>query len=219
MNILKINPNKVTDNQIKIIVNYFKLGRIIVYPTDTIYGLGTIATNKKSIDKIYRIKKRDKNKPMIVLIKSYCMLKKYCYISARQDKYLRKFWIKTNQKSKACPMTEQGTKGQKSLKPMSVVLKSRGLLPEELTGDGDSIAVRMPVKSELLMKVLKKVDLPIVSTSLNLSGKEVFSSPCNLEKYFGKNTIDFIIDAGILKGKSSNLIDIRDMDNIKVIRN
>jgi len=207
MNYLKIKLDEITKDKIELIANYFKAGKVIAYPTETIYGLGCIASDKKAINRIYNIKKRDKNKPMLVLVKSYCMLKKYCFVSAKQDKFLRTFWIKKDQNL------------QKDILPTSVILKSRGLLPKELLGSDNSIAVRMPTQSEFLIQILKRVDTPIVSTSLNISGQKVLSKIGDLEEYFGKNEIDLVIDAGkIANKKSSRLIDIRDMDDIKVIR-
>ncbi len=199
---IKINLNKIEKKQIEIIANYFKSGKIVAYPTDTIYGLGCIACDENAINKIYNIKKRDKNKTMLVLMKSYCMLKKYCFVSLKQDKFLRTVWTK-----------------KPNLKPTSVVLKSRGLLPGELSRTDNSIAVRMPLQNDFLMQVLKKVNIPIVSTSLNISGQTVLASIVNIEKYFGENKIDLAVDAGeIYNKKSSRLIDIMDIDNIKIIR-
>ena len=214
MQILKIDVKTMVEHEMNQIVDFFRAGKIVAYPTETVYGLGCIATNDKSVSRIFDIKKRDKDKPMLVLIKSYCMLKKYCFVSARQDKFLRAIWISKTQNPKL-----KIQKSKQNIVPTSVILRSRGLLSKSLTGNDESIAVRMPVKSDFLMQVLKKVNVPIVSTSLNISGNETLVGVENIDKYFDRNKIDLVIDAGKnLNKKSSRLIDIRDMGDIKILR-
>lgn len=196
---IKIDLKNLEEDKIKEIISSFERGEVIVYPTDTIYGIGCIATNKKAIEKIYKIKKRENKKPFLVLMKSFCMLRKYCFLNKRQDKYLHE--LKTD-------------------KPVSVVLKKRDLLSDELTAKLDSVAVRLP-KNDFLLKILKGVNLPIVSTSLNISGKENITNVKNIEKSLNTSPSlmpDLVIDAGELIAKSSQLIDLRDMDDIKVLR-
>ena len=210
---IKINLRKFRNKDIKIIADYFQKGKVIVYPTDTIYGIGCSAINRKAIERIYKIKKRARGKPMLVLAGSLAMAKKYCYVSKKQEEYLRKIWPIKHQVSIA--------------RPVSVVLKSKGLLPNELAGGGKGLAVRLP-RSEFLIKIIKGVKVPIVSTSLNLSGRKNLTEIKNLEKYFKspnppliKGAADFpdlVVDAGKLKNKPSMIADIREMDNIRVMR-
>lgn len=196
MKYLNINLKDVQKKQFEEIVSYLQKGGVIIYPTDTLYGIGCLADNKKAINKIFKIKKRGKKHPLLILVHSYCTLKKYCYVSKRQDEYLRKIWP-----------------GK-----YSVILKHRGLLPEEVTGGLDSLAVRLP-KNDFLIKILKKVKTPLVSTSVNISGEKSLFDVSNIEKYFKKDKPDLVIDAGILKTKkSSKLIDLQDIDNIKRLR-
>lgn len=193
---IKINIKSINREKINLVVNFLKKGKIIVYPTDTIYGLGCIATNKKSINKIYKIKKRKKNKPLLILVSSFAMLKKYCFVSKAQYNYLNKFWPGS----------------------ISVVLKSRGILPDELTGGINSVAVRLP-KNDFLIKMIRGVNKPIVSTSLNLSGNKYINNLNSLDKYFKNYKPDLVIDSGkIKKNKPSKIIDLRNMSKIKTLR-
>lgn len=197
MKILRIDQKKISNKEINNITAQFKRGLVIAYPTDTIYGLGCLAINEKAVEKIFKIKKRAKNKPMLILVGSLAMLKKYCCVNKSQNEYLKKIW--------------SGTKS------VSVVLKSKSNLPNTLTGGAGSIAVRLP-KNDFLVKIIKKIGAPIVSTSLNKSGKEPKTDVADLEKYFGKNSPGAIIDAGFLKGKPSKLVDLRDVYNAKILR-
>ena len=186
---------EIKKEEIDLIIDYLKNGKVIVYPTDTIYGLGCIATDSKAIDKIFKIKKRDKQKPLLILVKSWCMLKKYCYVSKKQDEYLRKVWPG----------------------PVSVILKSRGLLPKNLTSGSENIAVRLP-SNEILIKIIRQMGVPITSTSVNISGKNNLTNISDVDKYFGRYVPDLIVDAGRISGKSSRLVDLIDINNIKVLR-
>ncbi|MDP2830523.1 MAG: L-threonylcarbamoyladenylate synthase, partial [bacterium] len=190
---INIKLNKITEEDYILIINYFKQGKIVVYPTDTIYGLGCLATDKKAIEKIYRMKKRAKNKPLLILASSLSMLKKYCYVNKPRNDFLKKLWLENK-------------------KPVSAVLKSKKILPETLTAGQDSIAVRLP-RNDFLIKIIKKIGAPIVSTSLNKSGKESKKDVGDLEKYFDREKPDLVVDSGILKGKPSKLVDIREMGN------
>lgn len=205
---LKIDINNIKEKEIDLIVDYFKHGKIVSYPSDTVYGLGGIATKGEVVDKIYDIKKRDRQKPMVILVSSIVMAKKYCYISEKQEKYLKKVWPGA----------------------VSVVLKSRELLPKELSGGHDSLTLRLPgsrllgrdlPKNDFLTKIVSRVEAPIISTSLNISGRP---DKCIItgrtEKYFKAGLIDLSVETGPAKrGEPSKIIDIRDINNIKILRN
>ena len=203
---IKIDLNKITKKQIDLIADYLLKGKVIVYPTDTIYGLGCLATDEKAIERIYKIKQRDKSKPLLILASSFNMVKKYCFLSTEQEKFLKNKWS-------ACAKATAGKPW-----PVSVILKSKNLLPRELTGGKNSIAVRLP-KNKFLIKIIKGVGKPIVSTSVNISGRKSLTNVDNTEKYFGAEKPDLIVDAGELKAKPSRLIDIRDAGHIKALRN
>lgn len=195
MKVIKINFKNPEAEDIDLIVDSFKKGKTIVYPTDTIYGIGCIATNKKAIKKIYQIKKRDEKKPLLLLVKSWCMLKKYLFVSKKQDDYLRKVWP-----------------GK-----VSAILKKRDLLPDQISQGLETLAVRLP-KNDFLIKIIKNIGEPIVSTSLNLSNKKNLENVKDIEKYFKDIKPDLVIDAGEIKGKASKIIDITDIKNIKILR-
>jgi len=203
---IKIDIQDISKEQIDLIIDYLKQGRVVVLPTDTIYGLHCLATNRRAINKIYRIKKRSKRKPLLILVSSIAMLKRYCYVSNKQLEYLKKIW----------PGQPQFIKT--GSKPVTVTLKSKRILPEELTGGRDSIAVRLP-KNEFLLKIINKVKVPIISTSLNISGEKDLTNLNNIGKYFKANKPDLIVNASESNmSQPSKLIDLRDINNIKILR-
>jgi len=208
---LKINLKNYKSEDVNLIVDFLKRGKIIAYPTDTIYGLGCDATNARAVKRIFRIKKRQLNCPLLVLVKSYCMLHDICHVSKKQDQYIRSVWPPTTRDA-------QNPNYKYKEKPTTFILKSRGVLPSIVAGGLDSLAVRLP-KNDFLTKILKNINQPLISTSLNISGQPVISDLSRLNVYFKADTPDLLIDAGkAKKARVSAIIDIRDINKVKLIR-
>jgi L-threonylcarbamoyladenylate synthase len=212
---IKIDLKKIKDSDIELIVKNLNEGKTIVYPTDTVYGIGCLATSKKAINKVFKIKKIKPPRSFIILIKSYCMLHELCYVSKAQEKYIRNIWPPTTRDA-------HNPDYKYAKQPTTFILNGRGNLPKEILGEGSSVAVRLP-KNDFLIKILKKVNQPLISTSLNVTGKPVLADLQKINKYFGKNQPDLIVDAGkIKKTKPSQIIDLRNLlpngSGAKIIR-
>lgn len=196
MDKIRINFKNPRPEDISLIANYLKNGKIIAYPTDTVYGLGCSALNKEAILNVFKIKKRSKIKALLVLVANFEMLKKYFFVSNEAKRYLQGIWPG----------------------PVSVLLKKKSMLPDSLAPGKGKIAVRLP-KSDFLVKLVKKSGFPLVSTSLNLSGAKTLESVAGLDKIFEGKLPDLAVDiGGKLEGKPSRLIDIEDINNIKILR-
>lgn len=187
MKIIKINLKKFTQAEIDIVASYLKRGKVIAYPTDTVYGLGCNAGKAAAVARVRKIKGDRTKKPMLALVSDWQMLKKYCRVSREQMKYLKKIWP-----------------GR-----VTVILKKKN-------SDNESLAVRLP-KNDFLIKIITKAGFPVVSTSLNKREEKPLTSVKSLAKHF-KYLPDLAIDAGMIKGRPSKLIDLRDVKNIKIIR-
>lgn len=131
-------------------------GGIILYPTDTVWGIGCDATDAKAIERIFRLKKRSDNRAMIVLV-------------AEQRDVLR---YVANPDPKVFEYLEEVTK------PTTVIYPGALGLAENLTGKDGSIAIRI-CREEFCQNLLKRFRKPIVSTSANLSG---IHSPAKFEE-------------------------------------
>lgn len=198
---LKIKISEIKPAIIKQITGSLKNGQVVVLPTDTIYGLSCLADDSSAIKRIHKLKGRDPKKPLIVLVGSLRMAKKYAFVSRRQEKFLRAVWL-------------VGTR------PTTVILKQRNLLPRELASNSYGLALRLP-KDKFLIKILKAVKKPIVSTSLNRSGQSSLVDLKELIDYFPKKQErpDLVIDSGVCRRRqSSRLIDLRDAQNLIVLR-
>ncbi|PIT94761.1 hypothetical protein COT98_02270 [Candidatus Falkowbacteria bacterium CG10_big_fil_rev_8_21_14_0_10_39_9] len=183
----------------KVAADYLLSGKIVLSPSDTVYGLSVRADKALAIKKLREFKGRGDNKPLLILISSLAMLKKYFYITTPQAQYLKKVWFE-------------------STRPTTVILHDRKLLPRDLNSQENGLAVRLP-KSDFLIKIIRCLKVPLVSTSANLTGLEPISDPANITQLLGLKQPQLIIDGGASrKVKSSKLIDLRDYPQIKILR-
>ena len=160
------------------LVKEIKAGKIFIYPTDTIYGLGCDATNKKAVEKIKTIKERDRDKPLSVIAPNMKWIKENLIIDCDLDKYLPG--------------------------PYTVILKKKN--PEFLShiAKGETLGIRIPANH--FTKEIQKAQVPFVTTSVNLSG-EPFTLSTNEIKPEIKKQIDHIIFTNEkLSGEPSKLI-------------
>ncbi|MFZ3054957.1 MAG: L-threonylcarbamoyladenylate synthase [Minisyncoccales bacterium] len=165
-----------------------KEGKIGVIPTDTIYGIVCSAFDKKNVEKIYELRKRDLKKPMIVLISSL--------------KDLELFNIKIDKKT-----ADKYWPGK-----TSIILPVKKF--EYLHRGKKSLAFRLP-KDENLIQILK-VSGPIIAPSANIEGKEPATTIDEAKKYFGEN-VNFYLNFGKLKSKPSKIISLIE-GKVEVIR-
>jgi L-threonylcarbamoyladenylate synthase len=159
---------------------------VVICLTDTVYGFLADAGNKKAVTKIYKIKNRPETKPLPVFVKDLKMAKEIAEIDSRQEKILRKYWP-----------------GK-----YTFILKRKSEI--KLYGvDEKTIAMRIP-NHKLLLQLLKKMNRPLVQTSVNISTQEPLKSAEAIIEAFGKSKlVGLIIDGGRAKsGKSSKIIDL-----------
>ena len=132
----------------ELLIEILKTGGVILYPTDTIWGIGCDATNLQAIQKIFDIKKRDAKKSPIILVESEKRLQDLVNVP---------------------PMAWEIM--DLSEKPVTIVYDNPKGLPKELLAEDGSIGIRL-VKDLFCKKLITKLNRPIVSTSANFSGEK-----------------------------------------------
>lgn len=179
--IIKISPKIVNK-----VSRFLKRGGVVVCPTDTVCGFLADASNKKAVDKIYKIKKRPKSKPLSVFVKDLKMAREIAYINEEQAKILKKFW------------------------PGKYTFILKRKLNIKLFGvKRKTIAIRIP-KHPFLNKLLKKINIPLVQTSVNISAQLPLNNIQEIIKIIGRSGLPIlIVDGGNLKkSKPSKIIDL-----------
>ncbi len=183
--ILKVDPLNPEDDILKIASDMIKNGKIVAFPTETVYGLGADAFNPSAVEKIFRIKKRPTGNPLIVHISKIEHVNELVEdLDIRRMKVLERLWPG----------------------PITFVLKKRSNLPDIVTGGLNTVAVRMP--SHPVSVALIDMTGPIVAPSANLSGRP---SPTKAQHVIDdfKDELDAIVDGGeTIFGLESSVIDL-----------
>jgi len=184
---------------IKGVENLIKKGKVIVCPTDTVYGLIADAKNKKAVKKIFKIKKRKEEKPIPIFVRDLKMAKSLVLINKFQEKLLKKVWP-----------------GK-----VTVVLKAKRLtkkiFPKSIISSENKIGLRIP-NYKIINRLLRILNRPLTGTSANISVKPPSTKIKEILKQFKnqKYKPDLILDAGNLKlSLSSTIIDL---ENFKIFR-
>jgi len=175
------------------ITEKLQLGGVGVMPTDTIYGLVGLALNPKTVARIYQLRSRDFQKPMIILISDVADLGTFNIgISSKTWTILKKYWP-----------------GK-----VSIILPCEDAKFSYLHRGGKSLAFRLPDRKDL-RDLIKKVG-PLVVPSANIEGAKPSETIEEAKKYFG-DKVDFYIDGDRIKSKPSTLIRI-ESNKVKVLR-
>lgn len=178
------------------IIQTLKSGGTILYPTDTIWGIGCDATNIDAIEKIFEIKKREKTKSMIILVES--------------EKRLQDLVDVPEMAWEIMDLSE---------KPVTIIYDSPKGLPKELLAEDGSIGIRL-VKNDFLKKLISKLNKPLVSTSANFSGEK---SPMKFSDISQEivDAVDFVVEENqdkVSEYSGSSIIRVWSDGRIKVIR-
>ncbi|MGB0723962.1 MAG: L-threonylcarbamoyladenylate synthase [Nitrosopumilus sp.] len=186
---MKVNCD---NDGIKKVVEIFKNGGVIVFPTDTVYGIGCDPYNENALKKIYEIKSRDKIKSLPVLAYSIDIVKQIVMMDKLTEKIVEKYWPG----------------------PLTLILKLKDQKLKKSLNLEEKIAIRIP-NSECTLKLLKECNL-LVGTSANVSGDSSFTDPqkCieNLKNY------DAFVDGGTITSKGESTIIEIENEKIHVIR-
>lgn len=184
-----------TEDDIKRISESIKLGRIIVLPTDTVYGIATSPFNEESVKKIYSLKERNLSKPCNILVSNVNMIEKVTKsISEIEGKIIKEFFPGA----------------------LTIIFDKNDVIPSVVTSGLDTIGIRMP-DNKFLLELIENIGYPILATSLNLSGKQAEINIKNLPDKIEKN-VDMIVDAGDAKIKRASTIVKVEGKKIKILR-
>ncbi|WP_312768194.1 L-threonylcarbamoyladenylate synthase [Epilithonimonas sp.] len=177
-------------------IEILRSGGTILYPTDTIWGIGCDATNPEAIKKIFDIKKREQNKSLIILVES--------------EKRLQDLVDVPEMAWQIIDLSE---------KPVTIVYENPKNLPKELLSEDGSVGIRI-VKNDYCKKLITKLNKPLVSTSANLSGQK---SPMKFSDISDeiKKSVDYIVEDNqdkVSEFSGSSVIKVWNNNQIKILR-
>lgn len=178
------------------IVEIISSGGIILYPTDTIWGIGCDATNADAVEKIYQIKKREASKPMIILVDS--------------DQRLQSLVEVPEMAWEIMDLSE---------KPVTIIYDQPKGISKNLLAEDGSIGIRV-VKDKWCQQLIRKINVPLVSTSANFSGDKSPKCFADINETL-KQAVDYVAEdlkAQPSQWDASSIIRIWSHNRIKVIR-
>jgi len=183
---LQVNPEAPDDASLVRAAGVLRSGGIVVYPTETLYGLGALATDARAVDRIHALKRRETGKPILVLAASR---EKAAGLASRittaADALMSAFWPG----------------------PLTLVFSVGEVFPPGLTQGGGSLGVRVP-SSPLCLRLLALTDGPITSTSTNFTGAPALLSVPAIRAAFGAG-VDLYLDAGEIPARApSTVVDV-----------
>ncbi len=181
---LNIDPEHLRGRHIERAVEILRRGGVIIYPTDTIYGLGCDITCKEAVEKIHLIKGRDDKKPMSFVCADLANVSQYARVSNYAYRILKR----------CLPG------------PYTFVLPATRETPRMLQSKQKTVGLRVP-DHPVPLAVIKELGNPIISTSANRSSEEVLTDPSQLEEVLGSQ-VDLILECGQLPILPSSVISL-----------
>ena len=183
--ILKINPQSIDARKIKQASQFIKNGKLVVFPTETVYGIGANALDEKACEQIFIAKGRPSDNPLIVHVASVEMAEQIAEIPARYVKTIRRIWPS----------------------PITFIVKAKPSLPRAVTAGLGTVALRMP-SHPVALSLIWHSGVPIAAPSANPSKKPSATTGVQAKRYFN-GKVECIIDSGESSfGLESSIIDL-----------
>ena len=168
--------------------NVIKSGGIVVFPTETVYGIGANGLNENAVKRLYEVKQRPFNKPISLLVNSIDMINEIAKdITELEYDLMRKFFPG----------------------PLTIILKKKDIVPNIVTANSNTVGVRMPA-NETALKLIEYAGVPIATPSANISGKPSVTNLKEVMEEFDEK-VDYYIDGGPSKiGIASTIVQVID---------
>ena len=165
--------NNLNYDKLKKPAQIIKNGGIVIFPTETVYGIGTNGLDENAIKKLYEVKQRTLNKPISLLVNNIEMVEKIAKnITEVEYKLMERFFPG----------------------PLTIILEKRDIIPDILTSNTNTIGIRMP-SGEIAKKIIEFAGVPIATSSSNISGKPSGTNIADIKKDF-EGKVDCFIDNG-----------------------
>ena len=186
---------EINEDELRIVTKALDEDKLIVFPTETVYGIAGNALNVEVIDKLFQAKKRDYSKPFSLMLSDINKIKDIAYVSTDEEKIINKFMPG----------------------PITLILKKKDCISDLATASRDTVGVRIP-DHFIALSILKSIDYPLATSSANISGRSNNSDITDIINDLA-NYVDIFIKGNI----SSNLLastvaQIKD-NEINILRN
>lgn len=178
--------NGINEEELNEVAEIIKNNGVVIFPTETVYGIGGNALSCQVVDKVYQIKQRPREKAINILLPNAERIEEYAdIIDEKEKRIIQKFMPG----------------------PITIILKRKDNIGNGFTLNDGTIGVRIP-NSPIVQAILKKVNVPLIAPSANISGKPSGTDVNSILKDF-ENKVDAVIDGGKSKlGISSTIVKV-----------
>jgi len=159
-------------------------GECVVYPTETVYGLGANAIDPDAVERVFDVKGRDRDKPVSLGVPDVEAALEYTAPTARERRFMHEFLPG----------------------PVTVVVERKPIVPDLLTAGSDRVGVRIP-DHEVALALLERTDAPVTATSANVSGTGSVRTVSELGDAV-RDAVAVVLDAGETPGSESTVVDV-----------
>ena len=180
--LIKINQQNPQQRLIMRVVDILKNGGVVVYPTDTYYGIGCDIMNKKAIEKIYQIKQRHNSKPFSFICSDLKNISLYAKVSNYAYKTMKRLLPG----------------------PYTFILEGSKLVPKIMLTKRKTAGIRVP-DNQICLNLVKELGNPVITTSATMPDGTIFHDASLIHDYFG-NRVDVVIDGSVVPGQPSSVI-------------
>lgn len=191
--LIKIHPKNPEPRLIKQVVEILQNDGVIAYPTDTVYGFGCSIFSKKGIDRIRLLKTLDPRKPISIVCHDLSDISKYAIVNNYAYRVLKRLLPG----------------------PYTFVLTATREVPRLMLNRQKQVGIRVP-DSPISLAIVSKLGHPIVTSSAQIPGHELFLDPEEIERVLGK-TLDAVVDGDFVGSEHSSIVELRD-DSAVILR-
>lgn len=186
--------NKIDECELEKVKEALDENKIIIFPTETLYGIGGNALSYEVIDKLFKIKKRSEQKPISVLVKNKDNIKNIAYVNAIEQKIIDKFMPGS----------------------LTLILKKKDIISDKLTAGLDTVGVRIPC-NDIALEILNSINYPLATSSANMAGEDNIGDIDKLIKNFG-NDVAIIIKGNISDDLVASTVAMVCNKDVKILR-
>jgi tRNA threonylcarbamoyl adenosine modification protein (Sua5/YciO/YrdC/YwlC family) len=191
--LITINPQNPQPRLIRKAVEILKAGGIVVYPTDTYYGIGCDLMNPKAIERIYQLKRRDKSKPFSFICSDLTNISQYAKVSNYAYRTMKRLLPG----------------------PYTFILEGSKLVPKIMLTKRKTAGIRVP-DNAICLALVRELGHPIITTSAATAEGESFHDASLIHDHYGKQ-VDAVIDGSPVSGEPSSVVSLID-DTPEIIR-
>ncbi len=184
--IIEIDPERPRPRQIRQVAKVLEQGGVVVYPTDTCYGIGADIFNKKAIERVYQIKRQPKTTPFSFVCADLSDISRYAHVTDYAYRILKRFLPG----------------------PYTFILEGSRQVPKMMLAKRRTVGIRIP-DHPICLAIVRELGNPLISASASVGDGPIWSDPREIARELGKQ-VDIVVDCGLIHPEPSSVVSLVD---------